>query len=247
MSWKIPLTVTKYLKSQPSTQEPEVRCKKPHQARTLPRTLALARIRSLRLWGDWAAPHSPALPFPQPAWVPVLRRVDLNSGKSNNEARWRWPKKAADVTLRFRSAFFDVWPSQSRQFLVDCTGLDWDRAAHGMPMGLPTEPLPLPPVFLCMPTMHTVPHLLSDDPNGKALSVLSSSLPLSMNPRATCHYIRYLTCLHVDYSMFREPRLVYLPYVPKTALASRLLIPCRTRMPCPVLSLPPYHRASCST
>lgn len=50
-------------------------------------------------------------------------------------------------------------------------------------------------------------HLLSDDLNGKALSVLSSSLPLSMDPRATCHYMRYLTCLHVDFAMFREPSL----------------------------------------
>lgn len=98
-----------------------------------------------------------------------------------------------------------------------------DRAAHGLPMDCQRAAhgtaAAIPPVFLCMPTMHTVLHLLSDDPNGKALSVLSSTLPLSMDPRATCHYILHLTCLHIDFTMFREPRLVYLPtclrYVPR--------------------------------
>lgn len=94
---------------------------------------------------------------------------------------------------------------------LDCNGPGCPWTAHGL---LTELLLPIPPVFLCMPTMHTVLHLLSDDPNGKALSVLSSTLPLSMDPRATCHYTLYLTCLHIDFTMFREPRLVYLTYLP---------------------------------
>lgn len=68
-----------------------------------------------------------------------------------------------------------------------------------------------PPCLLMYAHYAYSTHILSDDPNGKALSVLSSSQPLSMNPRATCHYIHYLTCLHVDFTMFLEPSLVYFP------------------------------------
>lgn len=54
----------------------------------------------------------------------------------------------------------------------------------------------IPPVFLCMPTMHTVyaPTIRRSKRQG-FVRVSSSNRPLSLGPQATCHYIRYLPCL----------------------------------------------------
>lgn len=119
-------------------------------------------------------------------------------------------------------------------------GCPW--TAHGQDTLLP---FPLSS-YVCPPCIQYT-HLLSDDPNGKALSVSSSllHLPLSLGPQATCHHIRYLlpaclTRLHVVFpSMFSEPSL---PCVLKMALASRLSLPCPSSHAMPVLSLFPCYR-----
>lgn len=73
-------------------------------------------------------------------------------------------------------------------------------------MDCPQRLAAVPPVFLCMPTMHTVyaPTIRRSKRQG-FVRVSSSNRPLSLGPQATCHYIRYLPAwprLHVDFSMF---------------------------------------------
>lgn len=151
MSWKIPLTgyeISEIATKQPRSQRSEVRRQTPEEATSQDAaTHSRTRTHAHTLTpppGPLGGPLHP-LPFPFPP-------AGLSTGTSarcstlpyrkllQDQQATRldgWPKKAADVTLRFRSDFFDVWPNPTRYLwtALDCNGPGCPWTAHGLPTG----------------------------------------------------------------------------------------------------------------